>query len=380
MNRILGLPIALAIALGGCSQPNKVLARGESQVIGVSVTAAAQQPWPMTYEATGTVRARTSTTVSARLMGYVREVHVNVGDRVREGQLLIELDARDLDAGSSHAEAAREEVRNGIPEAENAIASAQTNLTLAQATFRRMKDLYDKKSLSDQEFDEATARLKSAELAMEMARSKRRQLDSKMAQADQLLQTAQVARSYASIQAPFAGLVTAKSVEPGTLTVPGAPLLTIERETYRLEAAVEESKLGVIRAGQAVSVKLDGIERTVDSHVSEVVPSVDTATRAYTVKIDLPADSRLRSGMFGRAVFPLGSRETLAIPAAAVTERGQLLSVFVAEQGEARMRLITVGAQTGGRVEVLSGLIAGEEVIFPVPQGLTDGARVETRQ
>ena len=377
MRPALFLLIPLSIALAGCSEPRQILAKGEEKSVNVSVIEAARQQWPSTYEAAGTVRARVSTVISAKWMGYVREVHVNVGDHVREGQLLVDLDARDLDAGSSRAEAAREEVRNGIPEADSAVASAKSNLDLVQATFRRMKDLYDKKSLSDQEFDEVSARLKAAELSLDMARARRAQFDSKLAQADQELRSAQVARSYGSIHAPFAGIVIVKSVDPGTLAAPGAPLLTIEREIYRLEASVEESKLRLIRTGQPVSVKLDGIERTFGSRVSEIVPSVDASARAYTVKIDLPAERHLRSGMFGRAVFSFGSREALVIPAGAVVERGQLQSIFVVDGGAARTRLITLGARAGESVEVLSGLNAGDQVIFPAPPGLADGARVE---
>jgi RND family efflux transporter MFP subunit len=380
MKRTLFVLIPLVIALAGCSEPRKVITGTPDQKVSVNVVAAAQQQWPSTYEASGTVRARTSAVISARWIGYVRQVHVNVGDHVREGQLLVSLDARDLDAGSSRAEAARQEMRNGIPEADSAVAAAQSNLDLAQGTFRRMKDLYDKRSISDQEFDETSARLKAAQSALDMARARRIQLDSKLAQADQELRAAQVTRSYAAIEAPFAGIVTVKSVEPGTMAVPGAPLLTVERETYRLEASVEESKLGVIRVGQAVSVKLDGIPQTFDCRVAEIVPSVDAAARAYTVKIDLPASKGVRSGMFGRSVFSLGTREALAIPAAAVEERGQLNSVFVADDGAARTRLITLAGRLGDEVEVLSGLSAGEQVIFPIPQGLADGARIEVRR
>jgi hypothetical protein len=131
--------------------------------------------------------------------------------------------------------------------------------------------------------------------------------------------------------------------------------------------------------GQPVSVALDGVDRTLDARVSEIVPAVDAASRAYTVKIDLPALTAIRSGLLGRATFQLGSRPLLAIPASAVTERGQLQSVLVADNGIARTRLITAGQKVKDRVEVLSGLTAGEKVIFPVPQGLSDGSRVEVR-
>ena len=350
-----------------------------SPTLSVSVVSPAIQQWPAIYEATGTVRARSLMTIAAKWMGYVREVKVQVGDRVREGQLLVVLDARDLDASASRAAAAREEVRNGIPEADGGVAATKAHLDFAQATFQRMNQLFEKKSISDQEFDEVSAKLKAAQAEFEMARAKRTQLDAKLAQAEQEVRAAQVTRSYAEVQAPFAGSVTGKSVEPGNLAAPGAPLLTIERDGYRLEVSVEESKLGAIRAGQPVSVILDGVNRTIDARVSEIVPAVDAASRAYIVKIDLPAEPSLRSGIFGRARFQLGSRQVLAIPAAAVTERGQLQSVFVEENGVARTRLITLGDKAKEQTEVLSGLNAGERVIVPVPQSLTDGARVEVK-
>lgn len=365
--------------LTGCGEPSEAPPAAQSQAVPVNVATVRAEQWPAIYEATGTVRARTSAIIAAKWMGYVREVKVQVGDRVRQGQLLVSLDARDLDASANRAESAREEVRSAIPEADSAVAAAQANLDLVQSTFKRMNELYQKKSISDQEFDEASAKRKAAQAEFEMARARRTQLDAKLAQAGQEVRSAQVTQSYAEVQAPFAGIVTAKSVDPGNLAVPGAPLLTIERDGYRLEASVEESKLSSIRVGQPVAVTLDGIDRTFDARVSEIAPSVDAASRAYTVKIDLPSGASLRSGAFGRARFQLGNRPVLAIPAAAVTERGQLQSVFVDENGVARTRLITLGDKDRDQVEVLSGLSAGEQVIVPVPQSLADGAHVEAR-
>jgi RND family efflux transporter MFP subunit len=378
-NRFLVLA-PFVIFLAGCGEvPPAPTSASTAAPVAVTVVIPAIQPWPSIYEATGTVRARSSAVIAAKWMGYVREVKVQVGDRVREGELLVVLDARDLDASSSRAAAARDEVRGAIPEADIAVAAAEANLDLVQATFARMKELYGNKSISDQEFDEASAKLKAAQSAYDMARAKRAQLDSRLAQAEQELRAAEVTRSYAEMSAPFAGIVTAKSVEPGNLAVPGAPLLTIERDGYRLEASVEESKLQTIRLGQAVSVALDDIDRPMNARVSEIVPAVDAASRAYTVKIDLPPIPALRSGIFGRAAFQLGSRQVLAIPAGAVTERGQLQSVFIVDNGRARTRLITLGEKANDRVEALSGLTAGEQVIFPVPANLSDGVQIEVR-
>ncbi len=379
--KFLLLMIPLAFWITGCSGPGPEN-KSATPVAPIAVTTvtASEQPWPSIYEATGTVRARTSTVIAAKLMGYVREVKVQTGDRVREGQLLVTLDARDLDVNSRQAEAALEEVRSSMPEADSAVAGAKANLDLAQTTFNRMQDLFNKKSISNQEFDEVSAKLKAAQAAYQMAVAKRAQLNAQAARVQQDVRSSEVARSYAEITAPFAGVVTAKTVDPGTLAVPGTPLLTIEREgAYRLEASVEESHLSAIRVGQPVSVTLDGIDRTLNARVSEIVPAVDAASRSYTVKIDLPNMPALRSGAFGRASFSMGNREALSIPMAAVTERGQLQSVLVAENGIARTRLITAGSKNKDRIEILSGLTAGDKVIFPVPQGLGDGTAVEVR-
>ena len=370
-----------AIWLAGCGEaPREKPSASSVPAVAVSTVTAVTETWPSLYEATGTVRARTSAVISSKLTGYVREVKVETGDPVREGQLLVTLDTRDLDAGSRRAEAARDEVRTAMPEADSAIAAAKANLDLAQVTFGRMQDLFQKKSISNQEFDESSAKLKAAQAGYEMARARRVQLNSKLAQADQEVRSTEVTRSYADVLAPFAGVVVSKSVDSGSLALPGVALFTIERAgAYRLEAPVEESRLRAIRIGQPVSVTLDSVDRTFDARVSEIVPAVDAASRAGTVKIDLPPLPALRSGVFGRASFQLGSRPLLAIPAGAVTTRGQLQSVAVVENRVARTRLITVGQKNMDRVEVLSGLTAGENVIIPIPAGLPDGARVEVR-
>jgi RND family efflux transporter MFP subunit len=270
MTKRLLIVIPLAIGFAGCGEaPKETPAASSAPAVAVSTVTAATETWPSIYEATGTVRARSSATISAKLMGYVREVKVEAGERVREGQVLVTLDTRDLDVNSRRAEAAREEVRTAVPEADSAVAAAKADLDLAQVTFGRMQDLFQKKSLSDQEFDEASARLKAAQAAYDIARARRVQMNSKLAQVDQEVRSAEVARSYADVVAPFAGLITAKSVEPGNLALPGTPLLTIEREgTYRLEAAVEESHLAAIRVGQPVSVTLDSIDHPIEARIS----------------------------------------------------------------------------------------------------------------
>ncbi len=375
---LLPIPVLLLTSCG--NEPPRRAAQPQTAPVTVHVAAVAAEDWPTTYEATGTIRARTTATISSKVMGYVQQVSAQVGDHVREGQALITLDARDLDANLRRAETGRAEVESALPELENATAAAKANLDLAQSTFKRMEELAAKKSISSQEFDEASARVKAAQANYEMIRSRRTQINSKMATVEQEIRAAGIMRDYAKIAAPFSGIVIARTVEPGNLATPGAPLLTIEQDgVYRLEASVDESKLPSVRVGQAVEAVLEA-DRKLNARVSEIVPSVDSASRTYIVKLDLPAAPQLRTGMFARAIFPLGVQKVVAVPLAALMERGQLQSVFVVEDGVAHTRLVTTGRRTAAEVEILSGLSVGEKVVLPVPPGLQDGGRVEARQ
>lgn len=378
---ILASLIASAL-LVGCGESERTPSpAAPAPPVPVQTVAVAPSDWPNVYEATGTVRARVSAPIAAKVMGYVREVRVQAGDRVQAGQLLVLIDSRDLDAQLKQAEAARNEASSAIAEADSGIAGAKANVDLAEVTYKRMQDLFASRSISNQEMDEANARLKAAQATLAIAQSRRAQLAQKIAQAEEAAKGAAIARSYTEIAAPFAGTVTEKRVDPGAMTTPGTPLLTIEREgMLRLEADIEESHTSQIRAGTPVAVTLDALNQTLRGQVTEIVPSVDAASRTYIAKIDLPAIAQLRSGMFGRARFELGKRTGLAVPAAAVVERGQLQSVYVVENGIAHSRLITLGEQVRAGREVLSGLMGGERIVSPVPAGLADGARVEVQQ
>jgi membrane fusion protein, multidrug efflux system len=373
--------LASLLFLVGCeSEPVEESANKRALTTCIETVTLAEAEWPSTYEATGTVRARTTATISAKLMGYAREVRAQVGDHVREGQQLVLLDAREMESNVRRTESAREEVRSAIPEAESGIAAAKAQLDFAQVTFNRMQDLLNKRSIADQEFDEAWARLKATQAGLNMARAKRTQLDSKLAQLEQEIRLAGIQRGFAAITAPFSGTILTKSVEPGSLAVPGAPLFTVERDgTYRLEASVEESQLYLARVGKAVSVTIDGTNRTFSARVVEILPSVDAAARTGTVKIDLPQIPELRSGLFGRARFDTGTHKVLTVPLASVVTQGQLQSVLVAENNFARVRLITLGASAKDQVEVLSGLNPGDKVVVPIPPGLSDGSPIEVR-
>ena len=196
-------------------------------------------------------------------MGDGRDVKVRAGDRVREVQLLVTLDPRDLDVSSRRAEAAREEVRSSVPEADSAIAAAKANLDLAQTTFVRMQELFQKTSISKQEFDESSAKLKAAQAAFAMTEARRVQLNSKLAQADQEVRATEVTRSSDVVLDPYAGAVVARSVEPGALAVPGGTLRR-PAESKSRQASVDEAihtTIGLTGGNLSAAARILGISR-----------------------------------------------------------------------------------------------------------------------
>jgi RND family efflux transporter MFP subunit len=363
----------------GCS-PHEVrvaAAGAEQRVATVQVETLADSEIAGIYQASGSLRPRYSAAIAAKIAANILQVRVQTGDHVQAGQTLIILDRRDLEANLRRSEAARAEADSSIEETESAIKAARANFELARVTHQRFQNLLANASVSQQELDESEARVRSADAALGMAASKRRQIGARCNQAEAEIAGARVALDYATLTAPFAALVTERKADAGSLATPGAPLLTLEREgNPRLEASMDESRLGLVRVGERVTVEIDGLNRTVSGRVAEVVPSVDSATRSFTVKIDLPALPGLRSGMFGRAGFAAGKRTALLVPQAAVLERGQIRSVYVIEGDTARLRFVTLGERRNDRREVLSGLTAGERIIVMPAPLLADGARV----
>lgn len=374
------LVLWIAAALAGCGGEKPAPRKAEpGPAVRATVVRLAEETVPDVYEATGTVRARVSSVLAARVMGYLREVRVQAGDTVQPGQVIAVIEAREIDSGLKQAEAARDEAHSALPEVDNAIAAAKAQLGLAEATHRRMKSLFDQKSITQQEFDEVEARLRMARANYEMAVAKRAQLEQKIRQAESAVAQAAAMKGYMEITAPFRGIVVERKAEAGMLAAPGMPIAVVEQAGgYRLEAAVEENRIKAVKLGMGVEVLIDALGAPVQGRVEEIVPALDPGSRSFTVKIGL-SGGLLRSGMFGRARFPMGERKALLVPASAIVRQGQVEQVFVVENGVAKSRLVTTGAARGDRVEALSGLRAGESVVAPVPANLADGSRVEVR-
>lgn len=347
------------------------------------------------YEAVGTVRAKDSSVIAARIMGNVVAVHAREGDRVRTGQLLIEIENRDAGIQIEKAQArvretldSLDEVERSIRAAESAYAAAQANQTLARTTFNRYQKLFDRHSVSPQEFDEvraknevANAERDRAERMLQAERARRKQMAARIDQAKADVANARLYAGYSRLTSPINGIVVSKQTEIGSLASPGMPLLTIENNShYQLEVSVEESQLSKISRNDAARVEIAALGDTqLTSSVEEIVPAADPSTRSYIVRLGLPdlALGQMRSGLYGKAQFVTGERQALAIPQEAISQRGQLVSVFVVDQsGVARLRLIKTGKRFGSLVEVLSGLDSGEQIVVNNVGSIQDGTRV----
>jgi multidrug efflux pump subunit AcrA (membrane-fusion protein) len=297
---------------------------------------------------------------------------VSPGDQVRRGQTLIVLDGDDLAAGARAARAAAVAAEQGSKAAAAELRAAEAGLTLARASHDRIAGLQAKRSATAQELDEAIATLRSAEARVAGASARALQAASAVESARAAGDQASTTHSFTTIAAPFDGVITEKMVDPGNMASPGMPLLRLEdTRGFRLEVRVDESRIGRIRQGDSVAVFL-GVETTaITGTVDEVSRAVDADARAFLVKIALPEAQGLRSGEFGKARFAGTPRRALTVPASAIVRRGQLTSVFVVDQGTARVRLVNLTES-----EVLAGLTDSEVVILSPPAGLTDGRRV----
>jgi len=359
---------ALSLMLVGCSSERQSVSAAPETVSNLSIVSAQTANIPDVVEAVGTLRAAETSQLAAQMMGNIVDIRVREGDRVQRGQVLAVIDEAQPRAALDHATAAD-------LAAQQEIAASESDFSLAEATFKRYQTLYDRKSVSPQEFDEIKARYQAAQARREMARAG-------LAQARAGLQQARTALGYTHIVAPFDGLVTEKKADVGTLASPGMPIFTVEDlRRYRLEAPVNETDLRYVRRGEQVSVLIDALgDRELRGKVIEIVPAADPASRSFLVKVELPSDPALRSGLFGRAQFTRGQRMALLIPRTAIVERGQLQGLYVLDQNRiAGMRYVTLGKPSAQQVEVLAGLQTGEMLIADPGSRELSGKKVESR-
>lgn len=340
------------LASAGCGSEHVGDAERPGRDAVTAETAIAQlAPVVETVEVTGSIEPEARVMPGTKIMGRIESVEVDVGDRVREGEVLARLEKRDLEAAVEQASAA--------------ISMAEAQLANARAHYERIVDLHSRGSVTEKNLEDATSGYRVAEAGLEQAKAS--------------LAAAEVNLSYAVVRSPIQGYVTAKKVEAGDLANPGMPFFVIEKlSTVKVKASVPESDIVNIDQGDEASVSVAVADRRFESVVDRIVPSGDPMSRTYEVQLltDNP-EGKLKSGMFARVSFGKAQAELLMVPRSAIKQRGQLEGLFVVdEDGVARIRWVRLGPEHDGRVEVLSGLEPGERFVVDPPPALVDGTPI----
>jgi len=347
MGRVRILLAALAAAgLAACGEAPapKPAAKGE----GFKTAAVELRDVELTTTAEAVMEAVRQSTVSAQISGRIVDLRFDVGDYVKKGEVILRIDERSATRALEASEAQ--------------VLEAQAALANARAQFERSKQLLAQKFISQAALDQAEATYKAAQARVAAL----------VAGAGQ----AATERSFATVLAPYSGVVSARHVELGEMAAPGRPLMTgFDPSTLRVVANVPQAQVAAIQAGGKARIEVPSLGRWVDVKAMTIVPAADPRTHTTRVRLELPADVRgVYPGVYARAHFVIGKAPRLLVPRAAVVRRSEVTAVYVVdEQGRARLRQIRLGsAGDEASVEVLAGLKPGERVALePVKAGMT---------
>lgn len=361
---LIGL-LLLAGACGDKIEPGTV-EPPRAVVTGVQLETARIVSQPLIYEAVGTVQAGITSNLAAKIMGSVETIGVREGDQVNKGDILITLDQRQARAGLRQAQAS-------FSELEQALAAARAAAELATATYERYLSMKKEDSVSDQEFDEVAASQRQAEAMVSAA-------GSRVKQAQAALAATKVTLKDTEITAPHAGIITAKLVDEGDLATPGRTLLVLETTSgYRIDLVVPETYIENVGLGQTVLANIPALNlANLAGTVSTIAPAAEVGSRSFLVKVTLPSDAPVKSGMFARIRIPMGQQNQLLVPRTALVSHGQLTGLYLVNpKGVAHFRLVRLGRVFQDSVEVLAGLNEGDRYVLEPPPTMVDGARVE---
>ncbi|PKG52699.1 MULTISPECIES: efflux RND transporter periplasmic adaptor subunit [Olleya] len=348
------LTLSVALLVASCGSEDKKPVVDNSPAISVKTSQVAANENSPFLSVSGKIQATNSADLSTRMMGYVNKVHVNVGDKVRKGQLLVSINNSDL-------QAKRAQVNAGITEANAALSNAQKD-------YNRFKNLFADNSASQKEMDDMTANYEMAKARVEGANQMKNEINAQFA--------------YSNITAPFSGTVTSKNVEAGNMANPGVSLISIETPgNFEVMAMVPETEISAIKKGATVAVLVKSINKTIKGKVKEVSTSAKNTGGQYLVKIDLDkTEANILSGMFTTVQFPVERKATssmVLIPNEAIVTNGQLSGVYtVSQSNTALLRWLRLGRTFGDQVEVLSGLNADEAYIVSAEGKLFNGAKI----
>lgn len=375
--------IGISAFAWGCGGESNGPAQKVETAQGVQTQKIQLQNVPDEFEASGSVIAATTAQIAARTMGTVLLVAVREGDFVKRGQLLAQLDERELAARHTSAQAAEHGSNAGVEQASKAIAAAQAQADVAKKTYDRYVYLKEQKSVSPQEFDEVAAKNQAAQAGLEQTRAALQQAQAGSTQAKSETEAAASIASYARVVAPFVGRVVRRTVEPGSLVSPGMPLFVVEDASrYQLEVTLPADSLATVHKGSMARVQIESSpEKPITGKVAEIEAGADPVSHTAKARIDLPKEpaaiTGVQSGMFGRAFFAAGEKHAFVVPSTSVMTRGQLRGIYIVEKdGWIHWRVLTLGKALNDKVEVLSGLNDGDVVVLSPGTKDLDGKKI----
>jgi len=330
----LALSVALIAATfsAGCRKHEASSVGEVLPAAAVRVAAVEQKARPSSEEVVGTVRAKLRAAIEAKVSGRIEALLVAPGQMVKAGELIAQLDAREIQAKLDQALAMREQATKDLA---------------------RARDLMEKKITTQAEFDSVQARERVAV---------------------GLVKETETMLGYTKLIAPFNGIVTRKLADVGDLATPGKSIIEMEDPSaLRFEADVPEALIANVKLGAKLPVRVGAVPTPIEGIVVEMAPVADPASRTFLVKLDLPPTEAARSGQFGRVWVATGESRTIRVPAAAIVARGQMETVFVAAKDHAQLRIVRTGKRTDREIELLSGINPGESVVIEGAEQLRDG-------
>jgi RND family efflux transporter MFP subunit len=310
------------------------------------------------FDAAGQAEAVQNALISTRMMGSIQKIYVDIGDHVRKGQLLFSIHAADIQAKGGQVNAN--------------IAAAEAALANAQKDYERFSTLFKQNSATAKELDNVTLQYKAAKAQLEAAKQMRNEVNANM--------------SYASVTAPFDGVITQKMMDEGALASPGMPVLGLEQPgALQFTATVSESDINHIEVGDAVSIYVAAIDKTINGKVKRLSESSSASGGRFPIQITPETNPEgLRSGMFATITFSdvktgENSNSTgVLVPESALMQSHELTGIYtVSEKGTALLRWVRTGRKSAGLIEIISGLSDGEQYISKAGGRLYNGAPVK---
>jgi len=336
------------------------------------IRVAATKPTLVTFEDTvtfvGNLEAEERASVASKVSDVtVLSVNVDVGDEIKRGDILVEMD-------DSLNRRQIEEARAAVARAEAAIAQARSRLATVEKDYKRYKQLYEEQVISRQQFDQTEGQYEVEKAGLDLAQ---RELKQAQARLEQLL----IVKNYHKVAAPVGGVIAERRVDPGDTVKSGDVLLVISRQdNVKVKGPITETDYPKVKLGQPVHVRVDAFPgQGFNGKVNRISPVLDPATRTGEVEALMASQGLLRPGMFARAFIVVGSHEALALPREAVRQlagTGEWYC-FVASDDVAQQRPIKRGAEQGNWVEVTEGIDPSELVITTIVRQLSDGVPVE---